>query len=67
MHQYELTFGFREPYQVLGTILLQCHRRNQYANMKMNSGLKFPAAGAQFQDGLVTSPGTNRPRQGQAA
>ena len=20
MHQYELTFGFREPYQVLGTI-----------------------------------------------
>lgn len=31
----------------------------------MNSGLEFPSAGAQFQDGLVTGPGADSPRQGQ--
>lgn len=30
MHQYELTFGFREPYQVLGMATLKAAIRTMY-------------------------------------
>lgn len=51
MHQYELTFGFREPYQVLGTLKLGASMQT-LANARLNSGLEFPRQCRFFQDGL---------------
>ena len=44
MHQYEMTFGFREPYQVLRKITTPSYQTSEYAN-DQNSRLELLARG----------------------
>lgn len=69
MHQYELTFGFHEPYQVLGR-LKYCNGRSIIEFMLTltvcNSRLEFLARCTPVQNGAYTRLGADAARQSQA-
>lgn len=74
MHQYEVTFGFREPYQVLGTLArpyffipgMNLIRLIYLCSSNLRSRLTLLTSGALLQNGYSPRVRADPSGQGQA-